>query len=89
MQRAFISIVIFPGNDVQHSRSGDANGCRWRIRDVKQPNCTAVRGRGYGLGIRNAAIAHAGTRVIGLDGVAAQQENYKKSGFALAYANVR
>jgi len=48
-----------------------------------------VRGRGYGLRIWNAAIAHAGARVIGLDGVVAQQENYKKSGFALAYANVR
>jgi GNAT superfamily N-acetyltransferase len=48
-----------------------------------------VRGRGYGLRIWNAAIAHAGVRVIGLDGVVAQQENYKKSGFALAYANVR
>jgi GNAT superfamily N-acetyltransferase len=48
-----------------------------------------VRGRGHGLRIWNAAIAHAGSRVIGLDGVVAQQENYKKSGFALAYANVR
>ena len=48
-----------------------------------------LRGRGYGLRIWNAAIAHAGARVIGLDGVVAQQENYKKSGFALAYANVR
>jgi hypothetical protein len=37
----------------------------------------------------NAAIAHAGSRVIGLDGVAAQQQNYRKSGFELAYANVR
>jgi hypothetical protein len=27
--------------------------------------------------------------VIGLDGVVAQQDNYKKSGFQLAYANVR
>jgi GNAT superfamily N-acetyltransferase len=48
-----------------------------------------LRGRGYGLRIWNAAIAHAGTRTIGLDGVVAQQENYKKSGFALAYANIR
>src|SRR4051794_35585058 len=48
-----------------------------------------LRGRGYGLRIWNVAIAHAGTRVIGLDGVTAQQENYRKSGFALAYANVR
>jgi|SRR5262245_15762011 len=48
-----------------------------------------VRGRGHGLRIWNAAIAHAGPRVIGLDGVVAQQQNYKKSGFKLAYANVR
>ena len=48
-----------------------------------------VRGRGYGLRIWNAAIAHAGQRVIGLDGVVAQQQNYGKSGFRLAYANVR
>lgn len=48
-----------------------------------------LRGRGFGLRIWNAAIAHAGARVIGLDGVVAQQDNYKKSGFALAYANVR
>ena len=48
-----------------------------------------LRGRGYGLRIWNAAIAHAGPRVIGLDGVAAQQQNYRKSGFELAYANIR
>ncbi|MGY3074005.1 ribosomal protein S18 acetylase RimI-like enzyme [Bradyrhizobium sp. LM6.10] len=47
------------------------------------------RDRGHGLRIWNAAIAHAGTRVIGLDGVVAQQDNYKKSGFQLAYANIR
>ena len=48
-----------------------------------------LRGGGYGLRIWNAAIAHAGARVIGLDGVTAQQDNYRKSGFQLAYANVR
>jgi GNAT superfamily N-acetyltransferase len=48
-----------------------------------------LRGRGYGLEIWNAAIAHAGPRVIGLDGVVAQQQNYRRSGFELAYANVR
>jgi len=48
-----------------------------------------LRGRGFGLRIWNAAIAHAGARVIGLDGVAAQQQNYRKSGFELAYANIR
>jgi GNAT superfamily N-acetyltransferase len=48
-----------------------------------------LRGRGCGLRIWNAAIAHAGARTIGLDGVVAQQQNYRKSGFQLAYANIR
>lgn len=48
-----------------------------------------LRGRGYGLRIWNAAIAHAAARTIGLDGVVAQQGNYRKSGFRLAYVNVR
>src|SRR5712671_6654673 len=48
-----------------------------------------LRGRGYGLRIWKAAMAHAGSRTVGLDGVVAQQENYKKSGFRLAYPNIR
>jgi GNAT superfamily N-acetyltransferase len=48
-----------------------------------------LRGRGYGLRVWNAALAHAGARTIGLDGVVAQQDNYRKSGFALVYANIR
>jgi len=48
-----------------------------------------LRGSGHGLRIWNAAIAHARPRVIGLDGVVAQQDNYKKSGFQLAYTNIR
>lgn len=50
---------------------------------------SGFRGAGHGLRIWNAAIAHAGNRVIGLDGVVAQQDNYKKSGFRFAYANIR
>lgn len=49
----------------------------------------SFRGAGHGLRIWNAAIAHAGARIIGLDGVVAQQDNYRKSGFRLAYANIR
>ena len=48
-----------------------------------------LRGQGYGLKIWNAAITHARPRVIGLDGVVEQQANYRKSGFELAYANIR
>ena len=48
-----------------------------------------LRGRGYGLRTWRAAIARAGSRSIGLDGVVTQQENYRKSGFALAHRNIR
>ena len=50
---------------------------------------TEYRGRGYGLQLWNAALASLGNRLVGLDGVFAQQENYRKSGFLLAYTNVR
>src|SRR5262249_27238723 len=48
-----------------------------------------ARGQGYGLQIWRAGMAHLGARNIGLDGVVAQQDNYRKSGFALAYRNIR
>jgi GNAT superfamily N-acetyltransferase len=47
------------------------------------------RGKGYGLQIWNAAMARLASRTVGLDGVVAQQENYNKSGFVLAYRNIR
>lgn len=47
------------------------------------------RGKGYGLKIWNVAIAYLKTQNIGLDGVVAQQSNYMKSGFKLAYSNIR
>ncbi|MEI8242762.1 MAG: GNAT family N-acetyltransferase [bacterium] len=47
------------------------------------------RGRGYGMQIWKAALARLGGRTIGLDGVVDQQLNYRKSGFALAYRNIR
>jgi Acetyltransferase (GNAT) domain/Acetyltransferase (GNAT) family len=48
-----------------------------------------LRGRGFGLRIWNAGMAHAGPRTVGLDGVAGQQDNYRKSGFEFAYNNIR
>ncbi|MGJ4947872.1 GNAT family N-acetyltransferase [Bradyrhizobium sp. HKCCYLS20291] len=48
-----------------------------------------MRGCGYGLRLWDAAMAHAGSRIVGLDGVVAQQDNYRKSGFNYAYANIR
>lgn len=47
------------------------------------------RGRGFGFQIWLAAIASLASRNIGLDGVVAQQDNYKKSGFKLAHRNIR
>ncbi|GAB1581546.1 GNAT family N-acetyltransferase [Phyllobacterium phragmitis] len=47
------------------------------------------RGRGIGWTLWQAAMEHAEGRTIGLDGVVAQQENYRKSGFAYAHANFR
>lgn len=47
------------------------------------------RGKGYGLAMWRAAMALGAGRNIALDGVVAQQPNYRKSGFVYAYANER
>ncbi len=47
------------------------------------------RGAGHGWALWQAGMARLGDRVVGLDGVVAQQANYARSGFSLAYRNVR
>lgn len=47
------------------------------------------RGQGYGIQLWNAALHTLAGRNIGLDGVVAQQQNYQRSGFQLAYRNIR
>ena len=47
------------------------------------------RGKGFGIQIWNAGLKYLEGRNIGLDGVLAQQDNYRKSGFKPAYRNVR
>jgi GNAT superfamily N-acetyltransferase len=47
------------------------------------------RGMGFGLQIWETAISNFKGWHIGLDGVLAQQANYRKSGFVYAYSNVR
>jgi GNAT superfamily N-acetyltransferase len=49
----------------------------------------AFRGKGYGKAIWDAGLASAPGRTIGLDGVVAQQDNYRRSGFALAHKSAR
>jgi hypothetical protein len=48
-----------------------------------------LRGQGHGMAVWRAAMARLSGRLIGLDGVVAQQANYRKSGFALAWNNIR
>ncbi|MEU2377040.1 GNAT family N-acetyltransferase [Streptomyces misionensis] len=48
-----------------------------------------LRGHGHGLTTWKTALAHAGNRTVGLDGVVAQQDNYRQSGFRLAYRTIR
>ncbi|MFI6010243.1 GNAT family N-acetyltransferase [Streptomyces sp. NPDC051243] len=48
-----------------------------------------VRGRGYGLTTWKTALAHAENRTVGLDGVVAQQDNYRRSGFEPAHRTFR
>jgi GNAT superfamily N-acetyltransferase len=47
------------------------------------------RGRGYGRRVWDAGMAQLGNRTIGLDGVPAQQENYRRMGFEPAYRTWR
>ena len=47
------------------------------------------RGHGYGMQMWEAALARLHGHNVGLDGVVAQQSNYARSGFRLAYRNVR
>ncbi|MFD7319751.1 GNAT family N-acetyltransferase [Streptomyces sp. NPDC059875] len=47
------------------------------------------RGLGHGLATWRAALAHAGERTVGLDGVPDQQDNYRRSGFTTAYRTAR
>jgi len=49
----------------------------------------AWRGRGHGLALWQAGMQSLSGRLVGLDGVVAQQANYQRSGFELAYNNIR
>jgi len=49
----------------------------------------AWRGRGIGQRLWAAGMARLAGQAVGLDGVPAQQDNYRRSGFALAWQNAR
>jgi hypothetical protein len=47
------------------------------------------RGQGVGMALWQQAMARLAGRVVGLDGVVAQQANYGRSGFQTAWRNIR
>lgn len=47
------------------------------------------RGRGFGLKLWQEALARRPAKLVGLDGVVAQQANYARSGFRLAHRSIR
>ncbi|MFC9816251.1 GNAT family N-acetyltransferase [Streptomyces virginiae] len=49
----------------------------------------AFRGRGYGIRLWRAGMERLDGRLVGLDGVVEQQDNYRKSGFRSAWNNIR
>jgi hypothetical protein len=48
-----------------------------------------MRDRGYGYRLWKAGMERLEGCTVGLDGVVAQQANYRRSGFALAHRNIR
>ena len=48
-----------------------------------------ARGQGHGWRVWQAGLARLGERAVGLDGVVEQQANYRRSGFAFAWRNIR
>nr|WP_295467923.1 GNAT family N-acetyltransferase [Mesorhizobium sp.] len=48
-----------------------------------------LRGKGYGKAVWNAGMAHLSGRTVGLDGVPAQQANYRSMGFVDDYQTFR
>lgn len=48
-----------------------------------------ARGQGHGMALWRAGMAHLRGRCVGLDGVVAQQANYRKSGFVFSWNNAR
>ncbi|MFH7595466.1 GNAT family N-acetyltransferase [Streptomyces racemochromogenes] len=48
-----------------------------------------VRGHGYGIRLWRAGTERLDGRLVGLDGVVEQQDNYRKSGFRSAWTNMR
>jgi predicted N-acetyltransferase YhbS len=81
---ASISVVRYAG--ASDAGASGAGGFGFLGFYIVRPD---MRGRGLGLRLWQAGIAYLEGCTIGLDGVVAQQDNYRQSGFVLAHRNVR
>ena len=85
-----------PGGFLLALKDGNPVGCVSMIRYggefafggffMVQPE---LRGQGIGMALSTAALKLAGNRMVGQDGVVAQQENYRKMGFKRLCTNRR
>jgi len=85
-----------PGGFLLAEHRGEAVGCISAVSYAGQFGfiglyivAPAWRGRGIGPRLWAEGMARLKGQVVGLDGVPAQQDNYRRSGFALAWNNVR
>ncbi|RZL88256.1 MAG: GNAT family N-acetyltransferase [Variovorax sp.] len=85
-----------PGGFLVAERGGEAVGCISAVSYGGRFGFIGLyivapdwRGRGIGWRLWGEGMARLAGHVIGLDGVPAQQDNYRRSGFRLAWQNVR
>jgi ribosomal protein S18 acetylase RimI-like enzyme len=85
-----------PGGFLIGERRGEPVGCIAAVSYAARYGFIGLyivrpgfRGQGYGWRLWQAGLARLTGCNVGLDGVVAQQSNYARSGFRLAYRNVR
>jgi GNAT superfamily N-acetyltransferase len=85
-----------PGGFLVAEHQGEAVGCIGAVSYAGRFGFIGLyivapgwRGRGIGRRLWAKGMARLAGHVVGLDGVPAQQGNYRKSGFALAWQNIR
>lgn len=85
-----------PGGFLAAELDGEVVGCVSAVRYAERFGFLGLyivappfRGRGFGMALWRAAMDRLAGVVVGLDGVPAQQANYRRSGFAHAWSNAR